>query len=145
MQPNSLMSVAVTGTVNSNTGCLLLIFSVLKTLPAMERIFYQVQALLLQPMLFGKRCASAKREIDTGTMKDRKKNQCHVIISSSSPIASILHCIKSKIMESNIGTLVPAEYCTFEVILSSVSSVIISFIVCSSKENVRFALLFSIF
>ena len=70
-------------------------------------------------------------------MKDRKKKSIHVIISSSSPIASILHCIKSKIMESNIGTLVPAEYCTFELTLSSVSSVIISYIVWFGKETTR--------
>lgn len=36
-------------------------------------VFYQLQALPFQPTCFSKFCASAKREIDSGTMKDRKK------------------------------------------------------------------------
>lgn len=40
-------------------------------------------------------------------------------------------------MESNIGTLVLAEYCTFELTVSSVFSVIIFCAVCFSKETTR--------
>lgn len=80
--------------------------------------------------------ASSEHQQSILALWKTEKNQRHVITSSSSPTASILH-IKSKVLESNTETLVPAENCTFELMLSSGSSVIISCIVCFRKETTR--------